>query len=131
TVGTAEGMPFPDESFDVVSIAFGLRNFSDREKAIGEIGRVLKPGGKLVILEFSRNSSFLGRLAWIYTKSVVPLIGALITGNRKAYEHLVSSINSFPSPERLAEEFEGKGFKVMSLRWLFPRIAFILVLERP
>jgi len=130
TVGTAEEMPYPDESFDVVSVAFGLRNFSNREKAIGEIGRVLKPGGKLVVLEFSRSNSFLGRLAWIYTKSVVPLIGALITGNRKAYEHLVSSISSFPSPEKLAEEFEGEGFKVMSLRWLLPRIAFILVLER-
>jgi len=129
-IGTAEEMPFQDESFDVVSVAFGLRNFSDREKAIQEIKRVLKPSGKLVILEFSRNSSFLGRLAWAYTRGIVPIIGTLITGNRRAYEHLVNSISSFPSPEKLAEEFKGNGFKVKSLRWLFPRIAFILVLER-
>ena len=130
TVGTAEEMPYPDESFDVVSVAFGLRNFSDRGKAIQEIERVLKPGGKLVILEFSRSDSFLGKLAWAYTRGIVPIVGALITGNRRAYEHLVNSINSFPSPEKLAGEFEGRGFKVKSLRWLFPRIAFILVLER-
>jgi len=130
TVGTAEEMPYPDESFDVVSIAFGLRNFSDRGKASQEIERVLKPGGKLVILEFSRSNSFLGKLAWAYTRGIVPIVGALITGNRRAYEHLVNSISSFPSPEKLAEEFRGNGFKVKSLRWLFPRIAFILVLEK-
>ena len=130
SVGTAEEMPYPDGSFDIVSVAFGLRNFFDREKAINELHRVLKPGGRLVILEFSKSPSLLGRMAWLYTRTVVPIIGKLTTGNGKAYEHLVSSIDAFPSPEELMEKFERRGFRAKSLRWLFPRIAFILVLER-
>ncbi len=130
SVGTAEEMPYPDGSFDVVTIAFGIRNFSDRKKAIKELYRVLKPRGKLLILEFSKSPSLLGKMAWLYTRTVVPFIGKLTTGNGKAYEHLVSSIDAFPSPEGLREEFEERGFRVKSLRWLFPRIAFILVLER-
>ncbi|NJE55444.1 bifunctional demethylmenaquinone methyltransferase/2-methoxy-6-polyprenyl-1,4-benzoquinol methylase UbiE [Thermococcus sp. 21S9] len=130
SVGTAEEMPYPDGSFDIVSVAFGLRNFSDREKAIKELHRVLKPGGRLVILEFSKNPSLLGKMAWLYTRTVVPIIGKLTTGNEKAYEHLVSSIDAFSSPEELRGEFEKRGFRAKRLRWLFPRIAFILVLER-
>jgi len=131
SVGTAEDMPYLDGSFDIVSVAFGLRNFSDREKAIEELHRVLKPGGRLVILEFSKNPSLLGKMAWLYTRTVVPIIGKLTTGNGKAYEHLVNSIDAFPSPEELRNEFEERGFRAKGLRWLFPRIAFILVLERP
>jgi demethylmenaquinone methyltransferase/2-methoxy-6-polyprenyl-1,4-benzoquinol methylase len=131
SVGTAEEMPYPDGSFDIVSVAFGLRNFSDREKAIKELHRVLKPGGRLVILEFSKSPLLLGKMAWLYTRTVVPLIGKLTTGNGKAYEHLVNSIDAFPSPEELRREFEKRGFGTKGLRWLFPRIAFILVLERP
>ncbi|WP_457751677.1 bifunctional demethylmenaquinone methyltransferase/2-methoxy-6-polyprenyl-1,4-benzoquinol methylase UbiE [Thermococcus sp.] len=128
--GKAENMPYESESFDIVGVAFGLRNFSDRKKAINELYRVLKPGGKLVILEFSKNPSLLGRLAWFYTRTVVPLIGGIMTGNREAYEHLVNSIDAFPSPEELSKEFERRGFKLRSLFWLFPRIAFVMVLER-
>ena len=129
-VGNAEDIPFPDESFDLVSVAFGLRNFSDREKAIVEIHRVLKRDGILLLLEFSRNESFLGKLAWFYTKGVVPVIGGLLTGNRKAYDHLWRSIDAFPSPEELSLEFEKRGFKALSFEWLFPRIAFVMVLRR-
>ncbi|WP_297552567.1 class I SAM-dependent methyltransferase [Thermococcus sp.] len=130
SVGTAEDMPYPDEGFDVVSIAFGIGNFSEREQAIKELHRVLKPGGKLLILEFSKKPIAPGKIAWLYTRTVVPIIGKLTTGNEKAYEHLVSSIDAFPSPEELREEFEERGFRAKGLRWLFPRIAFILVLER-
>ena len=129
-IGNAEEIPFPNESFDLVSVAFGLRNFSDREKAIEEIHRVLKAGGILLILEFSRNESPLGKFAWFYTKSVVPLIGGLLTGNREAYNHLWRSIEAFPSPEELSREFEKKGFELLSTKWLFPRIAFVMVLMR-
>ena len=129
-VGNAEDIPFPDESFDLVSVAFGLRNFSDREKAIVEIHRVLKRDGILLLLEFSRNESFLGKLAWFYTKGVVPVIGGLLTGNREAYNHLWRSIEAFPLPEELSLEFEKRGFKVLSFEWLFPRIAFVMVLRR-
>ena len=129
-VGNAEEIPFPDGSFDLVSVAFGLRNFSDREKAISEIYRVLKQEGILLLLEFSRNESFLGKLTWVYTKTVVPLIGGLLTSNRKAYDHLWRSIEAFPSPEELSLEFKRRGFKVLSFEWLFPRIAFVMVLRR-
>ncbi len=129
-VGNAEEIPFPDGSFDLVSVAFGLRNFSEREKAISEIHRVLKQGGILLLLEFSRNESFLGKLAWSYTRSVVPIIGGILTGNREAYNHLWRSIEAFPSPEELSPEFEKRGFEVLTIRWFFPRIAFVMVLRK-
>ncbi|WP_297510268.1 ubiquinone/menaquinone biosynthesis methyltransferase [Thermococcus sp.] len=129
-VGNAEEIPFPSESFDLVSIAFGLRNFSDREKAIEEIHRVLKENGLLLILEFSRNNDFLGKLAWLYTKTVVPFIGGLLTGNREAYNHLWRSIRVFPSPEELSHELRKFGFERLLLRWCFPRIAFVMVLQK-
>ena len=129
-VGDAEDIPFPDGSFDLVSVAFGLRNFSDRGKAIGEIHRVLKEEGILLLLEFSRNESLLGKLAWFYTKSIVPVVGGILTGNREAYNHLWRSIEAFPSPEELSLEFERRGFEVLTIRWLFPRIAFVMVLRK-
>jgi len=129
-VGTAEEIPFSDESIDLVSVAFGLRNFSDRERAMGEMHRVLKENGVLLLLEFSRNNSPPGRFAWFYTKSIVPLVGSLLTGNRKAYDHLWRSIRAFPSPEELSLEFKKKGFTVLSSKWLFPRIAFVMVLRK-
>ncbi|WP_297468832.1 class I SAM-dependent methyltransferase, partial [Thermococcus sp.] len=129
-VGNAEDIPFPDRSFDLVSVAFGLRNFSERKKAISEIHRVLKQGGILLLLEFSRNESFLGKLAWSYTRSVVPIIGGILTGNREAYNHLWRSIEAFPSPEELSLEFEKRGFEVLTIRWFFPRIAFVMVLRK-
>ena len=129
-VGNAEDIPFPEGSFDLVSVAFGLRNFSEREKTISEIHRVLKQGGILLLLEFSRNESFLGKLAWFYTKGVIPVIGGILTGNREAYNHLWRSIEAFPSPEELSREFEKRGFEVLTIRWFFPRIAFVMVLRR-
>ena len=129
-VGNAEDIPFPEGSFDLVSVAFGLRNFSEREKTISEIHRVLKQGGILLLLEFSRNESFLGKLAWSYTRSVVPIIGGILTGNREAYNHLWRSIEAFPSPEELSLEFEKRGFEVLTIRWFFPRIAFVMVLRK-
>ena len=129
-VGNAEKIPFQEESFDLVSVAFGLRNFSDREKAIEEMHRVLKEKGIILLLEFSRNESFLGKLAWFYTKSVVPSIGGLLTGNREAYDHLWRSIDGFPSPEEIFEEFNEVGFRLISVEWLFPKIAFVMVLRR-
>ena len=129
-VGDAEEIPFPDGSFDLVSVAFGLRNFSDRKRAIGEIHRVLRGNGILLLLEFSRNESFLGKLAWFYTKGVVPSIGGLLTGNRKAYDHLWRSIEAFPSPEELSLEFERGGFELLYFEWLFPRIALVMVLKK-
>ena len=129
-VGNAEDIPFPDGSFDLVSVAFGLRNFSEREKAISEIHRVLKQGGILLLLEFSRNESPLGKLAWFYTRSVVPIIGGILTGNREAYDHLWRSIEAFPSPEELSREFEKRGFEVLTIRWFFPRIAFVMILRK-
>ncbi|ASJ02013.1 ubiquinone biosynthesis protein UbiE [Thermococcus profundus] len=128
--GFAEKIPFDDGSFDLITVAFGVRNFSDRKRAIKELYRVLKPGGVLAVLEFSRNPSVLGKLAWFYTERVVPLVGGLITGNKKAYTYLVESIGKFPHPEELAREFESAGFSTLKLRWFFPRIAFLLLLRK-
>lgn len=103
----SESIPFEDNHFDAVTVSFGVRNFQNLDKGLMEIKRVLKPGGKLVILEFSKpeNTIFLA-IYQFYRKWIAPNIGSLISNNKKAYQYLDKSIEKFP---------EGKVFlKVMS-----------------
>ena len=98
--GNGEDMRFDDCSFDRVSIAFGIRNFEEREKALKEILRVLKPGGRLVILELSvPSNSVLKWLYCLYFKGVLPWIGGLVSGDRAAYRYLPASVLKFPGKD--------------------------------
>ncbi len=93
-----EALPFDDESFDLVSIAFGIRNFEDRDKGLREIYRVLKPNGKLLILELSEPSSKLLRYLYrLYFKKILPKIGAYLSGDKDAYTYLPKSVENFPN----------------------------------
>lgn len=113
----AELLPFPDASFDAAFVAFGIRNIINRVQGLKEMARLLKPGGRLIILEFSTPPSPLFRsLYHFYSHWILPWIGGLLSGNRSAYEYLPTSVDGFPSPEGLKGLIEGQGFSHVSSR---------------
>jgi demethylmenaquinone methyltransferase/2-methoxy-6-polyprenyl-1,4-benzoquinol methylase len=106
---------FADNSFDCAAIAFGIRNILEREKALSELFRIVRPSGSIVILEFNHiNKGIFGRLSGIYINSLMPFMGGLITNNRKAYEYLAKSIREFPEPERFMKIMRTSGWKSIS-----------------
>lgn len=95
--GDSEAINFPDDSFDAITVAFGARNFASLEKGLEEMLRVLKPGGKLVVLEFSKPKQFFfKRIYSLYMKIAAAGIGKFVAKNREAYEYLNESVNAFP-----------------------------------
>ena len=110
-VGDAMTMPFRPDSFDSTTIAFGLRNVEDAVGCLREFLRVLKPGGRLVILEISRPSGGIPRLAYeTVFKQLLPLVGWALSGDRSAYRYLPTSVDSFPSPPDLVSIMTSEGF---------------------
>lgn len=113
--GNAEALPFPDKSFDVVTIAFGIRNVPRIDVALRECFRVLKTGGRFLCLEFSSvDVPGLDALYELYSFNVIPAIGQAVTGDREAYQYLVESIRKFPKPRQFAAMIEGAGFRRVS-----------------
>ena len=111
-VGDAMNLPFADNMFDYVTIAFGIRNVADIPKALQEIKRVLKAGGKFLCLEFSQvRAGMVSELYEFYSFNVIPKIGKIVSDNEGAYQYLVESIKKFPSKEDFAEMIEMAGFK--------------------
>ncbi len=107
----AEILPFPENSFDVVTIAFGLRNVTNKDKALASIFRSLKPGGKLMILEFSKMViPTLDKLYEQYSFKFIPKFGEILTGDRESYQYLVESIRKHPDQETLIGMMEQAGF---------------------
>jgi demethylmenaquinone methyltransferase/2-methoxy-6-polyprenyl-1,4-benzoquinol methylase len=107
----AEKLPFPGNFFDCVSLAFGLRNMTHKEIALAEILRVLRPGGRLLVLEFSKIWKPLQRLYDTYSFQVLPKLGKLITGDPDSYRYLAESIRMHPDQEQLREMMELAGFE--------------------
>lgn len=111
----AENLPYSEDSFDRVTIGFGLRNVTNKEIALKEMLRVLKPGGKALILEFSKPiSSSLTQLYDIYSFSILPLMGQLITQDRDSYQYLAESIRKHPDQETLSQMMTDSGFTSIS-----------------
>lgn len=104
-------LPFPDQSFDLVTSAFGFRNLADYDAGLREIRRVLKPGGEYGILEFNDPPGLRGRVYHLYFKSVLPRIGRLISGNNGAYSYLPASVVRFPGPQELIERMRQAEFR--------------------
>ncbi|MGI6105369.1 MAG: class I SAM-dependent methyltransferase [Raoultibacter sp.] len=107
----AQDIPYPDNSYDVITMAYGIRNMPDRERALSEMYRVLKPGGSLVCLEFSEPTNALMRgLYSFYLKHMIPFWGGLITGDKEGFVYLSSSIKAFPNQPAFARMLEDAGF---------------------
>lgn len=110
-VADGQALPFADGSFDRVSCAFGIRNFSRRDKGLSEFFRVLSPGGKAVILELSVPSNRLVRFFYdLYFSHILPWIGGLVSGDKAAYRYLPASVHAFPPPEEFQEMMSKAGF---------------------
>ena len=109
--GDAEGLPFADGSFGAALVAFGVRNVGDVYGSLREVRRVLAPGGRFVILEFSMPTGPLGALYRLYFGQVLPRIGALVSGDAAAYSYLPASVGRFLSPAALAALMEAAGFQ--------------------
>ncbi|ABE04329.1 bifunctional demethylmenaquinone methyltransferase/2-methoxy-6-polyprenyl-1,4-benzoquinol methylase [Rickettsia bellii] len=117
TVASAEELPFPDNSFDYYTIAFGIRNVPDINKALKEAYRVLKPMGKFICLEFSKvKESLLQDFYKFYSFNVIPKIGQIITGNKEAYDYLVESIDLFPSQDEFRIMIKEAGFEEINYK---------------
>ncbi len=113
----AEALPFPDRCFDAVTIAFGLRNVTDKQRALSEMQRVLKPGGRVLILEFSTiKSEFLKPLYDFHSFKVLPRLGALIANNPESYQYLAESIRKHPGQAALTAMMEAAGFANVDVR---------------
>jgi len=115
--GNAEELPYPDRSFDCVTIAFGIRNVPRIERALAQAHRVLKIGGRFLCLEFSSvDVPGLDKLYELYSFQVIPRIGQAVAGDREAYKYLVDSIARFPKPKIFAKMIECAGFRRVSFK---------------
>lgn len=108
----AEALPFPDNHFDIITIAFGLRNVTDKDAALRSMNRVLKPGGKLLVLEFSKpQHSVMRKLYDLYSFKVLPKMGEMITKDAGSYEYLAESIRMHPDQDTLKQMMVDAGFE--------------------
>ena len=109
--GNAEAIPFPDNYADAVTIAFGIRNVTHRDKALSEFYRILKPGGRLYVLEFSTPPAKALRTIYdMYSFKIIPPLGGVLAGDKDSYQYLVESIRRFPKQDAFAEMIKTAGF---------------------
>ncbi|HEY9130105.1 MAG TPA: bifunctional demethylmenaquinone methyltransferase/2-methoxy-6-polyprenyl-1,4-benzoquinol methylase UbiE [Sulfurovum sp.] len=130
--GKAQDLPIEDESTDVISISYGIRNVVDRTEALQEFNRVLKPHGIVVILEFTKQdrSSMVDKVVDFGMKKVLPRVGGLISKNYEAYKYLPESIEEFLTTEMLAKELEDAGFEMKYVKSFSMGISTLLVAQK-
>ncbi|MFL9833104.1 bifunctional demethylmenaquinone methyltransferase/2-methoxy-6-polyprenyl-1,4-benzoquinol methylase UbiE [Chryseobacterium terrae] len=123
--GDAENLPFEDNRFDAVSVAFGVRNFENLTKGLAELRRVVKENKSVYILEFSKVEGFLGPFYMFYFKNILPAIGRLVSKDNRAYTYLPDSVNAFPFGEKMRQILLDTGFKKVEYKKLSLGIATI------
>jgi demethylmenaquinone methyltransferase/2-methoxy-6-polyprenyl-1,4-benzoquinol methylase len=116
-VADGEALPYADGTFDRVTCAFGIRNFEHKEQGLSEFRRVLKPGGKVVILELSVPQNRVVRWAYdLYFTHLLPAIGGVVSGDKAAYRYLPASVHGFPAPQAFCRMMEEAGFSAVRCR---------------
>jgi demethylmenaquinone methyltransferase/2-methoxy-6-polyprenyl-1,4-benzoquinol methylase len=131
-VNTVKRLPFPQASFDAISCAFGLRNFSDLEGDISEMYRLLKPQGRLYALEFYQPQTLMAKLLLaLYRRTIFPLLGFLLTSNIKAYRYLFSSIFRFKTTDEFVQLLARQGFGPAKIKPFFFGLVHLVVAEKP
>ncbi|WP_303647414.1 bifunctional demethylmenaquinone methyltransferase/2-methoxy-6-polyprenyl-1,4-benzoquinol methylase UbiE [Chryseobacterium gilvum] len=123
--GDAENLPFEDNRFDAVSVAFGVRNFENLSKGLAELRRVVKDNKSVYILEFSKVEGFLAPFYMFYFRNILPAIGRLVSKDDRAYSYLPDSVNAFPFGEKMKQILLDTGFKKVEYRKLSLGIATI------
>ncbi|AZA82977.1 bifunctional demethylmenaquinone methyltransferase/2-methoxy-6-polyprenyl-1,4-benzoquinol methylase UbiE [Chryseobacterium lactis] len=123
--GDAENLPFEDNRFDAVSVAFGVRNFENLTKGLAELRRVVKDNKSVYILEFSKVEGFMGPFYMFYFKNILPAIGRLVSKDNRAYTYLPDSVNAFPFGEKMKQILLDTGFKKVEYKKLSLGIATI------
>lgn len=130
--GDSESIPFDDNKFDAATVAFGVRNFEHLDKGLSEIQRVLRPGGMIIVLEFSKPSNRLIKtIYWFYFTKVLPVIGRLISRDHRAYSYLPESVRAFPSGSEFLRQLSSAGFKQCSQKELTFGVASIYTGLKP
>ena len=125
-VADAMNLPYPDHTFDISSISFGIRNVDDPSIALKEMARVVKPGGKVMILEFGQPKGFMGVIYDWYSRHIIPFIGGLLTGNKEAYKYLPRTAAQFPCREEFLTLMRNTGmYSEASYQELTFGIAFL------
>lgn len=131
-LGDSEQLPYPDNTFDAITVAFGVRNFQTLRNGLSDMHRVLKPGGLLVVLEFSQPSRFpFKQLYWFYFKAILPTIGKLVSKDPRAYTYLPESVKAFPYGEAFVQELEAVAFEQATVRPVTFGIASIYGARKP
>jgi demethylmenaquinone methyltransferase/2-methoxy-6-polyprenyl-1,4-benzoquinol methylase len=128
--GDGLALPLADQSRDAVTIAFGLRNMADRARCLAEMRRVLRPGGRLHVLEFSQPWAWVRPVYTLHLRHLVPGIAGLLTGDRGAYSYLGDSIGEFPGAEALSAEIRAAGFADVSVARMTMGIVALHVARR-
>ncbi len=129
--GDAQALPFADASFDLVTIAYGLRNLELPEQGMSEFHRVLRPAGRLVVLEFPPPpKGVFGRLVRSYFRNILPRIGGLVSGSRAAYTYLPESVVAFSTPQALAAQLRTAGFDTVRFRLQSMGLSAVHVADR-
>ncbi|WP_294243859.1 bifunctional demethylmenaquinone methyltransferase/2-methoxy-6-polyprenyl-1,4-benzoquinol methylase UbiE [uncultured Chryseobacterium sp.] len=123
--GDAENLPFEENRFDAVSVAFGVRNFENLTKGLAELRRVVKDNKSVYILEFSKVEGFMGPLYMFYFRNILPAIGRLVSKDNRAYTYLPDSVNAFPFGEKMRQILLDTGFKKVEYKKLSLGIATI------
>jgi len=130
--GKAQALPLENESTDIISISYGIRNVVDRVEALEEFNRVLKPGGMVVILEFTKQekNGYLSKIVDFYMKKILPAIGGFVSKNYDAYRYLPNSIEGFLTTKMLEDELREAGFEMKYTKSFSMGISTLLVAQK-